>query len=141
MSASHVGAPPAMVGTPAPAVNQTDNVPPVTPVAAVGNVAKADLADRFTAESAPISRSESPFDPRWKDDLREMNRKIEALQLGTRAPSVATLLTSSPFTEEITSAPVGFSSPTTARRGQSLGAHPARLRPTILADFFQQHLQ
>ncbi|MQL85138.1 hypothetical protein Taro_017669 [Colocasia esculenta] len=106
MSTSHAGAPPAVVGTPAPVVKQTDNVQPATPVAAVGNVGKADLVDRFTAESAPFSRSESLFDPRWKDDLREMNRKIEALQLGTRAPCVATLLTSSPFTEEVTSAPV-----------------------------------
>ncbi|MQL80504.1 hypothetical protein Taro_012953 [Colocasia esculenta] len=88
--------------------------PPLPPAAVQGPLASAvehgaprtmDV-DHFTAESTPVPFNIPPLEPRWKNDLQEMNRKIEALQRGAQAPSMAILLTTSPFIEEITSAPV-----------------------------------
>ncbi|MQL72148.1 hypothetical protein Taro_004487 [Colocasia esculenta] len=67
---------------------------------------RATDADHYTAESTPVPFNAPLPESRWKSDLQKVNWKIEALQRGTRAPSVATLLTTSPFSEEITSAPV-----------------------------------
>ncbi|MQL68714.1 hypothetical protein Taro_000982 [Colocasia esculenta] len=78
-------------------------IPSVAPIMAVNVVEmRASEADCFTEESAPPPAA----DPHGKDDLLEVNRKIEVLQCGDRAPSVLTLLSSSPIIEAITSAPI-----------------------------------
>ncbi|MQL79542.1 hypothetical protein Taro_011978 [Colocasia esculenta] len=69
LSASHADAPPLVGGTPAPPIVQADNAPPVTPMAAAGIAVRTDLADHFSAESAPGTNSESPFDSRRPEPL------------------------------------------------------------------------
>ncbi|MQM13486.1 hypothetical protein Taro_046408 [Colocasia esculenta] len=107
MSASHADARVAAPAHSAPVLPPVPAVIPMAPATMIEHGAPRMMeVDHFTDESTPAPSNILLTEPRWRSDLQEMNRKIEALQRGTRAPSVATLLTTSLFSEEITSAPV-----------------------------------
>ncbi|MQL95054.1 hypothetical protein Taro_027710 [Colocasia esculenta] len=59
---------------------QADAPSPAIPVVPAKPAARTDVIDLFSAESTPAPTNVRAVDPRWKDDLQEMNRKIDALQ-------------------------------------------------------------
>ncbi|MQL91197.1 hypothetical protein Taro_023800 [Colocasia esculenta] len=105
-SVSHVNIQAAVPEVSAPALQAPATISVAPAVATDHGTTKATEVDHDTAESTPVATSILPAEPRWRSDIQEMNRKIEALQRGTRVPSVTTLLSTLPFTEEITSAQV-----------------------------------